>query len=135
MKEESCGMQTSDIQSGPLHSYSLLSDGYVLCSLFVDDESVLSRVDGDLISALSNGDSLQISEVMDRLGRMEELLSTIIQRYISFNFVFPSSSLSNVGQINQVNCTPLPVMPWRGASAGKGMVESGHLFLRFFLPK
>jgi hypothetical protein len=27
MKEESCGVQTFDLQSGPPQSYSLLSDG------------------------------------------------------------------------------------------------------------
>jgi hypothetical protein len=37
-------------------------------------------MEGDAISALSNGDSIQISEVMDRLGRMEDLLATILQR-------------------------------------------------------
>lgn len=42
---------------------------------------VFCRIDGDAVSALSNGDSLQISEVMDRLSRMEDLLTTIIQRF------------------------------------------------------
>lgn len=69
IREESSGIQTEEfhgIQSVGMSqsNYSLLPDG----------------IEADAVSALSNGDSVSIVEVMDRLGRMEELLTTIIQR-------------------------------------------------------